>query len=133
MEHIFRTNTTDNHAEMFFCLKGHEDFLDDHNRPRISDPDSEHIVAKCIQNKKPKHFNSASQYYRYYIKLSPSGEIYNPIQYHKIKDKKNNIVNKVCKTEWLFKEVNKALFDKYTQFLSTMNIAWLKDIERDTK
>lgn len=132
MEHIFKTKE-DNNTEMYFCLRGNEDFVDDNNRPRVSDPKSSNIAAKCVQNKKPKHFGSSSQYYRFYIKISPTGEVFNPIQYHKIPDKKTNIVNQVCKTEWTFKEVNKVLFDKYIHFLNTSNIAWLKDIERDTK
>lgn len=132
MEHIFRTKQ-DNSTEMYFCLRGKEDFIDDSDRSRISDPDSPDIAAKCVQNKRPKHFGSASQYYRYYIKLSPNGDVYNPIHYHKVVEKKHNIVNQVCKTEWSFKEVNKMLFDKYIQFLNTSNISWLRDIERDTK
>jgi hypothetical protein len=132
MEHIFRAKQ-DKDVEMYFCLRGNEDFIDDNDRSRLSDPSSPHVVAKCIQNKKPKHFGSVSQYYRYYIQMSPTGEVYNPIQYHKIKDKKHNIITQVCKTEWAFKEVNKIIFDKYLQFLNTMNLAWLKEIERDTK
>lgn len=132
MEHIFRTKQ-DNDTEIYFCLKGNEDFIDEYNRPRIEDGTSSHVAAKSVQNKKPKHFGSASQYHRYYIKISPNGEVYNPIHYHKIPDRKSNMINQVCKTEWAFKEVNKVLFDKYIQFLNTSNIAWLKDIERDTK
>jgi hypothetical protein len=133
MEHIFKTKP-DNVAEMYFCLKGNEDFVDENSRSRISDPNSKNVAAKCTQNKKPKHFDSASQYYRYYIKVSPTGEVYNPIQYlGSFKDKKHNIVNQVCKTEWAFKEVNKNLFDKYIQFLNTANISWLREVERDTK
>lgn len=133
MEHIFRTADTNNSTELYFCLRGDEDFIDDNDRPRINDPHSTKIAAKSIQNKKPKHFGSSSQYHRYYIKLSPTGEVYNPIHYHRIKDKKHNIVNQICKNEWTFKEVNKVLFDKYIQFLNTSNISWLKEIERDTK
>jgi len=133
MEHIFRTKP-DITTEMFFCLKGSEDFLDENNKARVSDPNSKHIAAKCIQNKKPKHFDSVGQHYRYFIKISPTGEAYNPIPYlSAFKDKKHNIIHQVCKTEWAFKEVNKILFDKYVEFLNTQNISWLREVERDTK
>lgn len=130
MDHIFRTK---NHIanEMYFCLKGYEDFIDELGHARINNHESKHIVAKCVQSKRPKHLNSHGQHYRYYIKISAKHEAYNPIQYFKFENNTKDLVNQVCKNEWVFKEVNKTIFDKYIQFLNTKNIAWLREVERD--
>jgi hypothetical protein len=133
-DHIF-TVKKETDAEQFYCLFGLEDFIDAEGCPRIRDADSPQISAKKIQNKKPKHFNSTSQYFRYYIKCDPNNKLFNPIKiYSSVSNKpKSKFVDKVCKSEWSFKEVDKFIFDKYIQFLLTKNISWLKEAERDSK
>lgn len=125
-------NTT---KEMFYVLKGYEDFLDDQNNPRTENAESKYIVAKCKQNKKPKSMQAEQSNFTYYILSSPNSELYDPLEYHRsIKDKKQfDFIDKVCKDAWAFKEVSKITFDKYLTFLKTKNISWLKDAQRDLK
>lgn len=131
--HLFSTTTTNNHSSYkYYSIRGREDFFDDEGLPRINSEENEFLAAKSVQNKKPKHFNSTANHYRFYIKIFPNGKVYNPIDYFKIKDKDpDRLVNSICKDGWAFKEVNKATFDKYIQFLNTLNLAWLKEVERD--
>lgn len=117
----------------YYCLVGTHDFIDSDGMARIQDAESKSVAAKCIQSKKPKHFNSPHSHYKYYIKATPSGQAYNPIEYHKINDKKSNFIDAVCKKEWFFREVDQFIFNKYLKFLNTQNLSWLKEVERDLK
>lgn len=120
---------------LYYCLSGQEDFLDDNNNPRVNSESDDRVVAKAVQNKKPKHFDDTNLHYRYYLKINPNLEIFNPIEYYtSIKDKKLfSHVNAVCKNTWDFKEVDKTIFDKYVLFLKTKNIQTLRDIERQIR
>lgn len=127
--------TSDAPKELFYALVGQEDFMDDNGDPRINDPFSEKIAAKCIQNKKPKNFTNTDNHYSFFIKATPNIELYNPILLlSPIENKRQyNFIDGVCKDKWTFKEVSKITFDKYIMFLKTKNLAWLKDAQRDLK
>jgi hypothetical protein len=133
-DHIFKTPSPIV-SNRFYCLSGQEDFIDDEGNPRIEQEEDPRVSAKATQTKRPKHFKDTSNYYRYYIKMNPNLEIYNPIQiYSSIKDKsKFAHINSVCKSIWTFKEVDISIFTKYITFLNTKNIQSLKDIERQIK
>jgi hypothetical protein len=122
-------------TEHLYCLIGQEDFLDEDGCPRLKDPNSDHVVAKSIQNKKSKNIISSQNYCTYFVRISPNLKLYNPINIlSPIKDKRQyNFIDSVCKEKWMFKEVNKHTFDKYLTFLKTKNISWLKDAERELK
>lgn len=134
---IFKSNSsnTDTDSELFYTLKGYEEFLDSEGNPRTNNSQSFHIAAKCIRNKKSKHFQKDVYYYTFYIKATPNDELYNPIEkYSAIDDKRQfDFIDKVCKEKWTFKEVSQITFKKYIEFLKTKQISWLKDAERDLK
>jgi hypothetical protein len=131
---IFNSKPSDI-SEMFYCLKGKEDFIDIDGNPRVSDKDSDIIAAKCIQNKKSKSFQAASNNYSYYIRTTPNAALFNPIEkLSPIKDKRQfDFIDSTCKDKWMFVEVGKTTFDKYIKFLVTKNISWLKEANRDLK
>jgi hypothetical protein len=131
---IFNSKPSDI-SEMFYCLKGKEDFIDTNGNPRVSDKDSDIIAAKCIQNKKSKSFQAASNNYSYYIRTTPNAALFNPIEkLSPIKDKRQfDFIDSTCKDKWMFVEVGKTTFDKYIKFLVTKNISWLKEANRDLK
>ena len=131
---IFNSKPSDI-SEMFYCLKGKEDFVDSDGNPRVSDKDSDTIAAKCIQNKKSKSFQAASNNYSYYIRTTPNAALFNPIEkLSPIKDKRQfDFIDSTCKDKWMFVEVGKTTFDKYIKFLVTKNISWLKEAKRDLK
>ena len=131
---IFNTRP-DNVAPKFYCLKGQEDFLDDDGMPRLNNDEPEKVAAKCIQNKRPKHFRYKNANYKYYIRMTPNNDIFNPIEIlSPIKEKRNfNFIDSTCKQPWAFAEVNENIFNKYVQFLTTHNIALLKEVNRELK
>jgi hypothetical protein len=54
----------------YYCLIGSEDYLDDHDHPRINKENDNRVVAKAVQTKKPKHFGDKNIHYRFYIKMT---------------------------------------------------------------
>ena len=121
--------------EHYFCMLGDEDFIDEGDNPRISNKDNTKIAAKVIINKKPRQVTANNVFKSYFIKVNPSLQIFNPVpNLSSIKDKKNNhFINKICKNEWFFKEVDSIVFNKYINFLKVKNVKLLKEIERDLK
>ena len=133
--HIFSISHSHNdlEQEMYFCIKGKQEFFDNLGYPRLSNPDNEDVIAKAIQNKKPKHFNDKNKFYRYYIKMGPNLELFNPIELHstiKEKSSKFSHINTICKNNWNFKEVDRSVFDQYINFLKSPHPKTLKDIQR---
>ena len=121
--------------EQYFCMLGDEDFLDEYDNPRIQNEDNSKIAAKIVLNKKPRQVIENNLSKSYFIKVNPSLQVFNPVQtLSTVKDKtQSHFINKVCKNEWFFKEVDVMVFNKYLNFLKLKNIKLLKDIERDLK
>jgi hypothetical protein len=105
----------------YFAMLGDHDFIDDLNRPRCN-KENPSVVAKTIQtNNNPP---------RFYIKIGTYGKIYNPIGLYS-EGKNSKFLSKIGRKEWEFKEVNQKIFDLYTNFLTTKNLAWLNNAERE--
>lgn len=113
----------------YYTLNGEHDFLDEDGFPRIQNPESVKVYAKCLRNKLAKSFRANSQF-RFYICVEGSNRPFNPIKNNAIPEP-NQFVNRVCKDSARFTEVNQAVFQKYLEFLKTKNTRWLVDIERE--
>lgn len=114
------TNTNNQQEIQFYTLLGHQDFIDKDNKPRLN-TDSKYTYAKIINK------NTTT---KYYIKIGTYGRIFNPIGLFS-EGKSNKFIAKIGKKEFDFKEVNQKIFDMYTTFLATKNIAWLNNAERE--
>jgi transcriptional regulator of NAD metabolism len=107
----------------YFTLIGENDFFDDQNRPR-SNSENKHTVAKSVTvNNNPT---------RYYIKIGAYGKIYNPIGLYS-EGKNTKFLSKIGKKEFEYTEVNQSVFDMYINFLTSKNIAWLNNAERELR
>lgn len=115
-----------NHSEtkretQYYSMIGDHDFLDDDNRPR-SNTENSKVVAKSIKvEDRPK---------RFYLKVGNHGRIFNPIGLFS-EGTNTKFLSKIGRKEWEFKEVNQKVFDMYINFLTTKNIAWLTNAERE--
>jgi hypothetical protein len=118
--------------DQYFTLIDYQDFLDEKDNPRKTEL-SNMVYAKAIVNKKSKHIVDSKVYYSYYVLVNAKNEIYNPIRLHSSIKSKSDFVDKVCKTELIFKEVDKSIFDMYISFLKTKNLRLLKNINRSLK
>ncbi|NBU33453.1 hypothetical protein EBZ38_14480 [bacterium] len=109
-----------NRKETYYCVLGEHDYLDQDNNPRLTKETSK-TLAKIIET---------SLSTKFFIKVGTYGRIYNPIGMYS-EGKESKFLAKIGKNEWVFKEVNKGIFDQYVTFLRTKNIAWLNNAERE--
>lgn len=105
--------------EKFYTILGEHDFLDENDFTRTSNETSK-TYAKSVGGKREK----------YYIKTGAYGKIFNPMGMY-AEGKANKFVAKLGKKEFEFKEVNYKIFEMYIKFLSTKNVAWLNNAERE--
>lgn len=118
----------------YYTKKGYENYLDDDGNPRL-DKDCDKVYAKVVKNKPSKNFTDKNRVgYSYYIKSTPDKILYNPTETYSIDPKvKKSFVNKICKNELQFLEVNESVFNMYLNFLKTENSQWLIKAQRAIK
>lgn len=120
---IFQQNKNKESAlksKYFSTIKDY-DYIDENNSPCLIDENDPRIMAKA------KLKNNGS--YKYMIRLDNLKKIYDPtMDMSETKDK--NLFN-VDGAEIEFKEVSKPTFDLYISFLKTMNVAWIRNAERE--
>ena len=68
--------------------------------------------------------------YKYVIKLSNNGKLYNPISVLG-EEKTFTFLDKICRSNNRFKTVNEKAFNWYIQFLRSKNLAWFYNAERE--
>ncbi len=103
-----------------YTVLGQHEFVDKDNHPRIKDENK--ALAKSVQiGNKPA---------KYYIKVGTYGKIYNPIGLYS-EGHSEKFLSKIGRKQFEYKEVNQKVFDMYLSFLSTKNLAWLNNAERE--
>jgi hypothetical protein len=107
----------------YYTLVGQEDFIDDEGSAK-KNKDGDKVFAKKSLRKDGS--------VKYTIRLSNSGKFYNPIS---IYGSENEItfLNRICRGNKKFKEVNEKTFAWYIKFLNTKNTSWLFNAERETE
>jgi hypothetical protein len=113
-----------NSRNEFYCVAGSEEFLDDQLNPRVKKEEDSRVLAKKIYRDDGT--------YRLSIKLSNTGKIYNPLSIFGLENK-STFLDRVCRSNNRFKEVNMKAFSFYLNFLRTKNVAWLNNAERETE
>lgn len=127
MDYIFKQDRTANRKETqeeFFTLMGSEDFMDDNNNPRVTKETNDKVYAKRILR------DDGS--YRYSIRLSSSGKLFNPLSIYDNTGNKN-FIERICRSSDKFRNVNGQAFDLYLSFLKTKNTSWLNNAEREAE
>lgn len=104
----------------YYTILGDHEFIDQNNRPRAN-KESKNVVAKST---------SKNNLNKFYIKIGTYGKIFNPMGLFS-EGKNEKFIAKIGKKEFEFKEVNQKVFDLYLNFLSTKNLAWLNNAERE--
>ena len=119
---FFQQNTDPpNKLYEYYTIIGDHDFLDDNGKPRANEENSKVVAKMVTTDDKPS---------RYYIKVGTYGKIYNPIGLYS-EGKNTKFLSKIGRKQFEFKEVNNKVFDLYLNFLTTKNIAWLNNAERE--
>jgi DUF1365 family protein len=109
-------------AELF-TVSGKEDFLDKENNPQLK-TESETVFARRVLRKDGS--------IKYSIRLSNAGKLFNPISIYG-QEQNHSFLNRVCRSNNKFKEVNQKTFNWYVKFLKTKNVAWLNNAERENE
>lgn len=119
---FFQSNTNPSTKTYeYFTILGDHDYIDEHKRPRAEEENNKVVAKTSTTDNNPA---------RYYIKVGTYGKIFNPIGLFS-EGQNTKFLSKIGRKEFEFKEVNQRVFEFYTNFLSTKNIAWLNNAERE--
>lgn len=110
-----------NKVYTYYTILGDHDFLDENGKPRAEEENNKVVAKSVTTDNKPT---------RYYIKVGTYGKIYNPIGLYS-EGNNTKFLSKIGRKQFEFKEVNNQIFDLYLNFLTTKNIAWLNNAERE--
>lgn len=129
----FNINDIHTDTDKFYTFIGNEDFIDDNGYPRTH-KDTKLVLAKACANKKSRQLSNKNLQYRYYIKTNPLKILYNPIEIHSVQNNNKHEyshLHKIYKNEWVLTEVTESIFNKYTEFLKTKSLNWLKAAQKE--
>jgi PBP1b-binding outer membrane lipoprotein LpoB len=106
--------------DRFYTVLGEQEFIDSDGYSRAT-LDSNNIYAKAI---------NAEGGTQYFVKCNRYGKLFNPSgMFTEGNHKRFNKM--IGANEFNFKRVNLRIFELYTSFLKTRNIAWLNNAERE--
>lgn len=120
---------SDNHIPvMYFTFKGKEDELSTLDGELNSDGYPV-LVSEEKSTCAKRTFYPSEERYHYYIKRDAKGKLLNPIDMYE-EGKQGRVVHGLDTVK--FREVNKAAFTHYINFLKTRNVSHLRNAERET-
>ena len=111
-----------NNQNEYYCIHGSQEFLDSNRNPRVTQESDPRVLAKKV-------FRDDGSF-RMSIKLSNNGKIQNPMSIYGV-EKQTSFLDRVCRSQNRFKEVNMKVFNLYINFLRTKNVAFLHNAERE--
>jgi len=115
---------TDNTQEISYTITGMEDDCDENGCPIIKDNEAESVFAKKILRK-----NGTA---KFMVRLGSNGKLFNPVSIYGL-EKDKTFLDRICRSNSKFKEVNHKVFDLYVKFLQSKNISWLNNAEREAE
>lgn len=114
------------HKDVFYTVSGLEDKLDEDGNCVIMEESDKRTLAKKVVR--------TDGSIRYSIKLNAQSKLYNPFSiYGNENEETSNFLDRVCRNNNKFKEVNKKSFDLYVKFLKTKNNSLLFNAEREVE
>jgi hypothetical protein len=117
----------------YYTIAEGSDYVDDNGYPR-SENDGLKVYAKAVKETKKKNILDRSpSYFKYYVRIEPNRSLHDPYGGHSVKTDSRSFVDRICKIENTFMEVNHSVFDKYINYLKTQNNKWLTDARREIK
>lgn len=104
----------------FYTLNDQEEFNINGNSRRHNDDDK--VYAKKIQKKDGS--------FKHMIKTAANGKLYNPVSIYG-EEKSNDFLDRICKSNQKFRTVNQKAFQLYLSFLSSQNLGYFYNAERE--
>lgn len=115
-----KTIPEDNLEQEFYTLSGLEEVIVN-GFPRRLQNDNR-VYAKKLQKRDGS--------FKHMIKTANDGKLYNPVSVYG-QEKTSTFLDRICKSNDKFTTVNEKAFGWYIQFLSSKNLAWLHNAERE--
>ena len=118
---------------LFYTIDSDKEYVDDNGFFRLSTENNK-VFAKAIKEVRSKDILQRSpNYYKYYVKCSPNKTLHDPFPIYSSSVNRSSFVDKVCKSENSFIEVNQSVFNKYINFLKSGQKQWLTEAQRELK
>lgn len=105
----------------YYTVAGDQDFNDQEEYPRREQDDGK-VYAKTLLRKDGS--------YKYMCKTVTTGKLYDAVDQYGIKEDVQ-FLDRVCRSNDKFREVNPKVFSLYINFLKTKNKAYLLNAERE--
>lgn len=116
----------------YYTTLQYQEFVDDNDNSRTNS-DSDKVFAKTIMSGYSKNVTEKTpKYNKYYIRISPNKKLYDPFPKYSVSDNKASFIDKVCKSNNLYKEVPESVFNMYLNYLRTENVQWYNKAQRET-
>ena len=115
----------------FYTTLQYQEFMDDNENSRVS-IDSNKVFAKSLKTGYSKHMtNSEPKYNKYYVRVNAGKKLHDPFPKYSFGDNKGSFVDKICKSENVYKEVTESVFNMYLNYLRTENPQWYTKAQRE--
>lgn len=109
---------------ILYTLSGAHNIPENDNNEELLMFNDEHVCAKIV------HRIDATK--KYMIRLDSNNKFYNPVSIYGT-EKNKTFLDRICRSNQKFSEVSEKVFNLYTKFLSTKNILWLNNAEREAE
>lgn len=125
-----RSNDAAEEGTIVYTIFGKHDDVDQDGKPIIFDVEYEDDSTLIAERRDEAYAKVVvgQDRNRYYVKQGPHGKLFNPVSLYA---KGTETRKRAGESVWKYREVNKKVFDLYTQFLKTKNTAWLTNAERE--
>lgn len=116
----------------YYTTGQYQEFIDDNDNYHRKIDDSK-VFAKSVKRGYSTDIKESSPLYnKYYIKVYPNKKLYDPFPLYSIGDTKNSFVDKICKSENLYKEVTESVFNMYLNYLKSESVQWFNKAQRES-
>ena len=117
----------------FYTSYQYKEFVDEDDNYRVKSSNNK-VFAKAIKSGLSRDMTvKGAQHYKYYIRCYANKSAFDPFPKYTISDNKNSFIDKICRPETLYTEVNQSIFNNYLNFLKTENAQWYNRVLKDMK
>ena len=103
----------------YYTTSDHSEWTDQDGNFR-TDIDGDKVYAKAVQSGLGRDVTQRNpSYYKYYVRTYPNKKLYDPVPLYSVSDNKNSFVDKICKSENVYKETTERVFNMYLSYLKT--------------
>lgn len=123
---IFQSSSTEINnttTDSFYTTADHSAFTDGEGYCRTESENNQAVYAKKIKRDDGT--------IKYLVKTDTRGKLFNPLSIYG-QEKTTNFLDKTCR-DTKFKSVNFRTFEMYIKFLTTKNLSWLHNAEREAE